>query len=736
MLPFGPTVAAAAFRRGTEAWIVFDERRPLDLAPLADNPVFAGAAVQLLPAATLLRLPLPDGDSVTLAHRTEGWSVTVAGIAPGREPLVPVSQKLRLELPAPAPGQVVVVTDAQTGQNLLVGPLKGAGPGLPVAFRVPEFTLLPSWQGVVMEAMSDRAALRTIPEGFAVETGDVLSPAPDNVRALESAAVLTRNFDFPPESSASLFHRLELQVQAEGNAAPQARLVPREATAQTMIALGLGPEAQSLLRLALTEEPRAASHPELSGLLGIAALLSGRPAEADGLLDAGLPQTDEVSLWRAVRSASLQEGSPEAAAVFASTAGLALSYPAALRDRILPLAVETMAEGGAPDAADALLAKLPNEPLLALARAMRLAAKDDKPAALALYDGLAAGRDRLVGARAATAATLLRLATGAIDPAEAANRLEHGFLDWRGDARERDLRLRAAELRAQAGQWRMALDLLRETITLYPDDAAMIQARMVGTIGQLLHEPGGKTVSPLDLVALAQENAKLVAQSDAQAMGDLLADKLIALDLPEQAGPVIERMAKAAPAGPGQAALGARLAALRLAGADTAGAGAALASTDAPGLPAALLEERGLLDARLHAARHDAGGAAAILASLDTSAADDLRATVLGDAGDWPGAAAALASLASRSVPAEGVLDTAQQNLVLRLASAQARAGNDAALHALGLREASRMAGPRGDMFRLLTAAPVKGVGDLRRAAGEIALARAMPAGLAALNTH
>ena len=735
LLPFGPTVAAAAFRRGTEAWIVFDERRPLDLAPLANDPVFAGATVQLLPGATLLRLPLPTG-TLAMAHPAEGWTVTVATAADTHEPLVPVSEKLRLQLPMTSPGQVVVVTDSETGQDLLVGPSQAAAPGLPVPFRVPEFTLLPSWQGVVMEAMSDRVALRSIPEGFAVETGDAPSPAPGNVRALESSAVLTRTFDFPPELPGSLLRRLQLQVQAEGAAAPRAKLAPREAVAQTMLALGLGPEAQSLLQLALSEEPRAASRPELSGLFGIAALLSGRPTEADGLLNPDLPRTDEVALWRAVRNASLQEGSPEAAAVFAGTVGLALSYPQALRNRLLPLAAETMAEGGAPEAADALLAKLPDEPLLALARAMRLADKGEKPAALALYDALASGRDRLASARAATAATLLRLAMGTIDPAEAANRLEHGFLDWRGDGRERDLRLRAADLRAQAGQWRVALGLMRETVALYPDDAASIQARMVAMVGQLLHEPAAASLSPLDLVALAQENAEVVAQSDAHAMGELLADKLIALDLPEQAGPVIERMAKAAAPGVGQAALGARLAALRLGEADPAGAAAALVSTDAPGLPGPLVEERGLLDARVHAAKHDAGGAAAILASLDSPAADELRATILANSGDWPGASAALTSLANRSLPSEGALSPAQQDLLLRLASAQARAGNDAALRLLGSREARRLTGPRGDMFRLLTAAPVSGVGDLRRAAGEVALARAMPASLSALNAH
>ena len=115
---------------------------------------------------------------------------------------------------------------------------------------------------------------------------------------------------------------------------------------------------------------------------------------------------------------------------------------------------------------------------------------------------------------------------------------------------------------------------------------------------------------------------------------------------------------------------------------------------------------------------------------------DDLRATILSDAKDWSGAAAALSSLMARAVPAEGALSPAQQDIVLRLASAQAQAGDDAGLRLLGMREATRIVGARADMFRLLTAAPVTGPSDLRRAAGEVALARAVPAGLAAIGSH
>lgn len=733
LLPFGATVAAAAFRHGSEAWLVFDERRPLDLAALGDDPVLAGAAVQLLPQATLVRLKMPPDRSLRMERKKEGWSLTLANKPSSAPPLVPASRPSRLLFPATATGPVVVVADVATGQNLLVGTMLSGGSGVPVAYRVPEFSVLPSWQGVVVEPLSDRTQLRRVPEGFAVETGEALAPAPDSARALVDAAVLTRRFDFPAEPAANLLRRLQLQVADEGRTPAQARLVPRKRAAQTMLALGLGAEAQAMLGLAATEDPRAATDPEVGGLAGIASLMSNRPLEAEGLLNPALSGSDEVALWRAVRATMLRADSPEAAPVFAATMGLVMSYPAAMRNRLLPLAAETMALGGATDAADALLARLPDEPLLALARAIRFEATGKTAEALTLYDALAAGRDRLASARAATRATLLRLATGAIGPGDAANALERQFMNWRGDDREEQLRLRVASLRATAGQWRAAFNLLRESVQLFPDAAPRINAKMVSLMDDLLHGAAAATLPPMELVSLAEENAELVARADEGMAAPLLADKLTALDLPKRAGPIIERMMSASTAGPGRAALGMRLARMRYEEGDDTGATAALTASNAADLPSELAEQRGLIDARLHARAHDVGGAAAILAGIDSNAADDLRATVLGNAGDWHGAVAALGSLAARSVPAVGALSPPQQDILLRLASAQARAGEDASLRLLGMKEDARMVGPRQDMFRLLTAAPVSNVGDLKRSAVEVALARAVPAGLAAM---
>ena len=111
---------------------------------------------------------------------------------------------------------------------------------------------------------------------------------------------------------------------------------------------------------------------------------------------------------------------PPAAAMFAATLPLLLAYPPEMRDRILPLAAETLVAGGEIPTAEALLHARKDDATLDLARAMLQEAQGDSAGALASYDKLAQSRDQSVHARAAVSAVELRLASGAIDARQAA----------------------------------------------------------------------------------------------------------------------------------------------------------------------------------------------------------------------------------------------------------------------------------------------------------------------------
>ncbi len=736
LVPFGADVGAAALSRGDELLVVFDAPKPLDLAALRADPVFSTAAVEVLPTATLLRMRPPPGLGVTLTRGPGGWRLALGR---GQEPPHPIPMTQSggaLLLPASRPGRVVAVADPVGGGVLLLGTQLQPGQAMEAARQTPEFGLPRTLQGVAVEPLSDRLQLDSVKEGFRLSGAGgplALGPASLPDGRIARAPTLTRRFDLPALPRETLRRRLDAELADAAAAPPLARGRPRMAVARTMLALGLDQEALGALRAAAAADPRLADDPDLLGLEGAAEVLAGRPDEAGGLLDPRLSGTDEVALWRALREAMTGPTS-EVAATLAATAPLLLSYPAAVRDRLLALALETMAVAGQAEAAAPFLAARPGDPRLALARAMAAEANGDAPAALAGYDALAGGRDRLARLRGAMRAIDLRLAQKQITPAQGVEALERLDAAWRGGPYDLARRERLAELRLETGAWRPALALLRDSAARFPEAAPALRTQMRDAVARLLRDDATRAMPPLDFVALLEENADLLG--DLASGPDLqtrLADRLLALDLPDAAAPLLEHLMRDAPAGAGRAATGARLAKLRLAGGDAQGALAALAQSGAGDLPPPLAERRTLLSAEAKARLGETASAAAELASLGTPEADRVRADILERAGDLPGALAALTALADRTVPAQGALDEPARQTLLRLVALAARTRDQAALAAIRTRVAGRLdAGQSADAIRLLLSEPVRQVADLARAGREATLAGAVASGLRA----
>jgi hypothetical protein len=746
-LPFASGTGAAAFRRGDDAVVVFDEQRPVDLSALRGDPVFASARVQVLPNATVLRLDLPATQALRLSRVAAGWVINEPPVAQAGllAPIRPHPAEGHLDLPATGASRVVSVPDPQTGVALLVGTQSTAGEAVALTRRTPEFELLDTFQGVVVEPLSDDDALRVVSTGFVLEAagGRALALVPEDelTRAIIDAALLTRRWDFPPLPQEVLVRRLQLDTDAAASDPPQARTAHRLAAVQAAIALGMGVEAEALANLTAKDDGRAAEAPDAGGLAAVAALLAGRLGEADAIEDARLTGTDEVALWRAVRRAQLHEGAPEAAAVFAATLPLAVAYPASLRDRLLAPMAETMVLGGETEAARRLLAARKDDTALDTARAMLAEADGNHAAALEQYDRLAQSPDRPVRARAAVRAVELRLAGGALTAAKAADDLDKLLNAWRGDAREFAVRQRIADLRAHSGDWRGALAMLRDTAdgpvaASWPDKRDELRAQMRDLFTRALAADAQTPFAPVDLVTLVEANLDLLADGqDGAALAERLADRLMALNLPRRAGPLLQKLMEGTPPGAARAALGGRLALVLLAQDDPAGALTALSASTANDIPRPLQESRTLTFANATAARGALAPAVATLAALDTPAADEARAHLLEQAQDWPAAAAALSALAARTVPDDGTLDEVGARTLLRLASAGARSGDEALLARLRERDLPRMPqGKLADMFRVLTERPVANVPDLPRAAQETALARGLAADLKSLS--
>jgi tetratricopeptide (TPR) repeat protein len=751
VLPFAATTGFAVLRRGDWVWVVADEARPVDLRPLRADPVFGSAEVAVTQAATVIRVRLPDEAAVRLARTERGVRLEVLpeGFPPGNALAAAVREeggRVGLTVEAPGAAAVVHLSDPDTGERLLIGTL-GDGEGrVPVGRAYPEFSLMPTQRGVAVLAWSEHVTLRPADNAFALTAGQTMprglaiTPGQQGVDLSLATRAPTRSFDIPSLPESALAERLRLLRAETAAAPPLARARPRMMLAETMLALGFGPEAHAVLALAASEDPVAAASPRWAALAGAAALLAGRIEEARGpLSDPRLDGTDEITLWRAWLAE--QTGAPPAvtAPKFAAAAPLLPAYPLPLARRIAPAAAEAMLEGGEVEVAEALLARLGGLPELALARAMLIEARGRIDEALAAYQALDRLRDRRQRVRALARAVEVALREGRIGAPEAAARLEPLLYAWRGDAAERALRLRAAELRAQSGDWSGALVLLRETASLFPDRAGDIRARLGEAFAALFRDGAADTLPPVEAIALFEENADLLPPGQAgDEMVARLAERLVALDLTARAGITLKRLMDRQPErGIDRARTGLRLARLKLADGDAAAALAVLGGSEPHQPPPALATERLVLRARALAASGDPPAARALLARSEEPAALDARAELAAQAGDWAEAVAALKRLARSSLPAPGnPLDGDQRRILLRLAVAASLSGETETLSGLARDHGAAMAtGPLSEPFRLLTGGPVRGASDLPRVSAELRLAREMPRILAALAT-
>lgn len=680
-----------------------------------------------LPGGLVLTTRLPAPDSWPALERTSGGWRLVSGQTDTTAPIAveTAAEPIRLRLDLPMPGAVLAVPDPETGGTLLVGTQRGPAAALGQGRVFAEFRLLPSLRGVVLAPASDRIALRADSQGF-----EVLYSAPtEGTLALTDAPPVAadtavRIFNFPVDDLAGLHERLRRQVLEAGAMPPLSRGRARADIAETMLALGLGPEARAALEVLASDDPQIGRSARVRALSAAAALIAGRAREARDLDDPALGGSDEITLWRAALAAAEGRTLPAGRASRAAARLLPL-YPASLRARLAAPVAEALLAQGAREDAQAVLAALPAEPGLAFARAREREVAGDSDGALALYAPLAESRDRRVRALALRRIVEIRRASGALSAASAADALERQLLAWQGDEIERSLRIRIARLREEAGDLPSAIAGLRETIRVFPDSAQQLRPRIASMLAALAHDDGG--MPPAAFVALVEANADALPQGrDGIALARQLADHLRALDLPDRAAAVYERLLPVLDQDEDRATVGLALAELRVEMGDGDAALAALAAT-APATPPpdTMVIARGLAAARAELARGQPAAANRILDALPGTEAAIMRADQALREGAWEEARQRFAALLPVVAPDGRPADATARRIIVQCALAAARSGNVAFLGELKTRYGAALDGTEAEApFRALTGATVADMDDLPGAARELAAMR------------
>lgn len=723
---------AAIYQRGGYAYIVFDRKLTISLDALTAGlpaPLIPLEALDL-PKASGYRLPLPPNAEIRAARNDTAWQIFILR----RQPEVPVSSTLvaqpdfalgaRMLLPLPDAPEPVHITDPVVGDDLILVPLSEAQ-AFSVGRTLADFEILPAAQGLVILPLIDKLIVRAVSDGIEItaEGGLHLSTASDTGSSQESsqkakaAASGKSMFDFatwrgkPGETFTETRQRLQQTIvdvpEAERNRA-------RLELARFYFAHGNGEESEALLTYLTKLVPDIAAHADFLALDGAAKILAWRPDE--GLKDFDTPtlvNQPEIDLWKAVAEAELRDWAG-AEQKFSTTETMLVGYPEPFYSRFSVLAVESaLAVGRDHEAAD-WLDRLENGPhsdsvdvsLEYLHGILEAKAGHAEKAEQAWKD-VAASNDNLYRVRAKLALIDLGVSTKSLTPAQAADQLESLRFAWRGDDLELDILHRLGEFYVEAHNVKAGLNTLAKAVQLYPNSpmTPAIHTEMEKNFRDVFLTDTGSALSPLDALTLYQQYRDLMPPgADGIAVTRNLVERLVQIDLLDQASDLLEDLVKNKLQGEDKGRASTRLAAVRLLNHDPERALQALDMANSQAYPADLQDERTLLRARALSEMKKYDDALALIKDNTAQPAKLLRTDILMHAQRWGDASEALLNLIGPP-PAPGVALTPEQaGWLINCAIAVSLAGDSAGLEKLRNDYSAPVASlPQNDTFLMLT---------------------------------
>lgn len=725
-------VAAAVFRRGGALWMVFDKPTTVDVDTMR---TVAGDSfrdiVQLgHPAATILRVvterginPIPKREGLTwLMEFAEQSLTTLSPVEAAAQPDSPVGA--RVFLPVPEPGKAVPITDPEMGDNFIVVPVIPLGYGVTHHYEYPQFRIRPSSQGLVVEPSIDTLRVRPVRQGVGITSTRTLHLSPVTVEDIAKARTdsdrpLSRIVDFEPVQNVSTEFFNETRQGLESEIAfasgEEAKTNARLDLVRFMLAHGMSAEALGILRVLADDVPAAKKRADFRLYRGMANFFMARYEDAKtDLSGAQLDGNDEGIYWRSLVDMALGDEDPAVMRGIRSTSLIPATYPRAMRIPLsfwtIDASVRVMDTEKAKEIIEALNAEDLTESeqtQLTYFQGLNNEVVGDFEEAIFNWETVIQGDHLPSEAFAAMARAELLLKMDRISNLEAIEEMEKLRFAWRGGDFEFNLLRRLGVLYLRGGGFRDGLRTLRQAATYFREreDAQQVTQQMSDTFAALFLRDEANRMAPVSAIALYEEFKELTPVGE---LGDemirKLADRLVGVDLLNEASALLDNQIKYRLKGVEKARVGAQLAVVRILAKDYPGALKALSLSEEPGLDPGLQTQRSQLQARaLMGSGQDTE--ALLLIEDDLSLpAEKLRTEAYWSMGDWPRASQSLRELVKNSgARPDEELNQAQALYVLNYAIALTLGGNDRAL--LKLRQdygAGMDAADFGDAFNLI----------------------------------
>jgi tetratricopeptide (TPR) repeat protein len=657
---FAAPTPAASFRRGDTVWLIFDSTKAFDVEPIrakggaiigevTRQPLDKGQAIRI-------RLNRPQMHSLTADERSNGASWTLIFADKVQAPPQPLGVMRNITDPALAnvavpyasPGLAHRLVDPDAGDALVVVTALPPVRGFIKRQDFVDFALLDSAHGVAIRPNSDDVGVEVAPAKVIVGKPGGLTLSSASISAERAPMAVRPLFDveeWHKNQEERFVKREDALIVAAANAAPEKRFDARLALARFYMARGFYPEAKGESEFLLADSGPKSDEPVAVMVHAVASILCDRPDLAlKDLASPAIGNNYDSQLWKALAFAR-QGKWADAREKFKNVEFAIASLPLELQRIVTMDAMRAALEvkdyaGAAKRRAELDVIGVPAEiaPAVAVLRGRLAEALGNERDALDDYRSAADSADRRSAADAKQREVALKQKRNEITPPDALKELETLSAIWRGDSTEVKTLQMLSLIYVENGRYSDSLMAARTATRLEPnsDLSRSAQDNASALFSQIFLTAKGDDLPPIDALGMFFEFRELTPIGRrGDEMIRRLADRLVAVDLLDQAAELLQYQVDKRLEGSARAQVAAKLAMVYLANRKPDLALTALHATRIADLSGELRQQRLLLEARAQSdiGRHDL--ALDIVSNLSGREAIRLRSDIYWAARRW-----------------------------------------------------------------------------------------------------
>jgi tetratricopeptide (TPR) repeat protein len=731
--PFKTAAPVAVFHRADTLWVVFDSTANLDLSALDNEPTrtIRSYTFSHTDDADVVRLRLDRPHLASIIAEGPMWTLEIGDTV--LEPPHPLeatrnilgANRASISVAFNDPQRVHRLADPDIGDKLLVVTAFGPERGFINNQDYIELHVLASTQGIVVAPLADDVAVNLAADKVVIDRPNGLTLSPASQTLLHGRNSRTVTFDsqiWGSDREGSFTDRQAHLINVAAQAPETKRMNPRLNLARFYLARDMYPEAKGVLDVAISADKQASDNASAIVLRAIAEVMMNRPEDAlKDLADPAVGDQHDAPLWRAL-AYSLEGQWARARQGFKTVEAAVATLPIELQRVALMDEMRSAIETGDYDSASAALNDFQTigvprnlQPELAVMMGRLDEGLGRSEDALQAYRTAADSWDRPSAAQGRLRETLLEFTQGDAKRDDVVTQLESLTTVWRGDDTEIEALKVLAHLYTEDGRYRDAFYVMRSAMASHPNSGMthQIQDEAAATFDALFLTAKGDTMPPIDALALFYDFRELTpVGSRGDEMIRRLADRLVAVDLLDQASDLLQYQVDHRLQGAARAQIAARLAVVYLMNRKPDRALAVLRGTRTANVSDELRNQRLLLEGR---ALSDTGRpdlALEVVANLDGREVTRLRSDILWSAKRWDESAEQIELMYGDRYKDFTPLSDVEQQDILRAEIGFALSSDTVGLSRFREKYAAKMAAtPDGHVFEIVSA-PLGSSGD------------------------